>query len=137
MIAFEELLAVAYKKERVQSRRLAKGAAISEHVALVKTLEKAAGGQSLRDLVDARHAAQTRGRRRAAFARERGAPSARTARSAVPRSEPSAWRGWFDGSALPNPGRLGIGGVLRAAGETVEISVAAGTATAARRNISR
>jgi ribonuclease HI len=27
---------------------------------------------------------------------------------------PAAWQAWFDGSALPNPGRMGIGFVLRA-----------------------
>lgn len=36
-------------------------------------------------------------------------------------SEP--WRAWFDGSALPNPGRLGIGAVLLGPdGERVELS---------------
>ncbi len=42
-------------------------------------------------------------------------------------AEAGAWIGWFDGSALPNPGRIGIGGVLKGpGGERVEISVAAG-----------
>ncbi|UGQ48301.1 ribonuclease HI family protein [Massilia endophytica] len=44
-----------------------------------------------------------------------------------PAPSPTAWRGWFDGSAHPNPGRLGIGAVLRGpAGEHVEISERAG-----------
>ncbi|MFM0518824.1 MULTISPECIES: ribonuclease HI family protein [Caballeronia] len=126
MIAFEELLAVAYKRERVLSRRLAKGAAISEHVALVRTLEKAAAGQSLRDLVDARRAAQTRHADALRSRERRHAERAnRTKRNTE--IETHGWRGWFDGSALPNPGRLGIGGVLFGPlGETVEISVTAG-----------
>ncbi len=38
-----------------------------------------------------------------------------------------AWLAWFDGSAHPNPGRIGIGGLLRSPeGHTFEISSAAG-----------
>lgn len=40
---------------------------------------------------------------------------------------PLAWRGWFDGSAHPNPGRLGIGALLLGPnGERIEISAPAG-----------
>jgi len=125
MIAFEELLAIAYKKERALSRRLAKGASISAHDALVKTLEKAAGVQSLGDLVHARKAAKARAH--AALV----ARGERRSRSRAPAGRhdhpPGAWLAWFDGSALPNPGRIGIGGVLQSPeGEVVEISAAAG-----------
>ncbi len=124
MIAFEELLAVAYKKERMQSRRLAKGAALTEHAALVRTLQKAAGEQSLRDFVDARRAEQIRN---ADALRSRDARRAERSRPRRTEPEATGWRGWFDGSALPNPGRLGMGGVLVGPlGETVEISIAAG-----------
>jgi ribonuclease HI len=128
MIEFEELLAVAYKKERMQSRRLVRRAAFSEHAALVKTLEKAAGERSLRELVDARRAAHAR-----AADAERVRKLRRANRPAQPRpSEPHtehahAWTGWFDGSALPNPGRIGIGAVLKSpCGATLEISATAG-----------
>lgn len=48
------------------------------------------------------------------------------ARQAVSAS-PAAWRAWFDGSAHPNPGRIGIGVLLTGpAGERVEISRRAG-----------
>src|SRR5689334_15249432 len=48
------------------------------------------------------------------------------ARQAVPCTT-SAWRAWFDGSAHPNPGRIGIGAVLAGpGGEHVEISRRAG-----------
>ncbi|BAN22823.1 ribonuclease HI family protein [Caballeronia insecticola] len=126
MIDFEELAAVAYKKERMQSRRLSKGARLSEHEALLRTLQKAAGAQSLRAFIDARRAAQlkdaearrSRELRRAERVRERAAQAP---------DEERGWRAWFDGSALPNPGRLGIGGVLVGPlGETVEISRTAG-----------
>ena len=40
---------------------------------------------------------------------------------------PLAWRGWFDGSAHPNPGKLGIGALLLGPnGERIEVSQAAG-----------
>ncbi|SAK59476.1 bifunctional RNase H/acid phosphatase [Caballeronia temeraria] len=125
MIAFEELLAVAYKNERMQSRRLARGAAISEHAALVRTLQKAAGEQSLRDLIDARRATQIR---HADALRLRETRRAERQKPRETGFDTTGWRGWFDGSALPNPGRLGIGGVLLGPlGERVEISAAAGT----------
>ena len=39
----------------------------------------------------------------------------------------AAWLAWFDGSALPNPGRIGIGALLRGPqGQVVEISRRAG-----------
>ncbi|HEY0588850.1 MAG TPA: ribonuclease HI family protein [Pseudoduganella sp.] len=48
------------------------------------------------------------------------------ARQPVPTS-PGAWRAWFDGSAHPNPGRIGIGVLLSGpGGERVEISRRAG-----------
>jgi ribonuclease HI len=44
-----------------------------------------------------------------------------------PAPSPTAWRGFFDGSAHPNPGRIGIGAVLAGPqGERVEISERAG-----------
>ncbi|WP_250451078.1 ribonuclease HI family protein [Caballeronia sp. ATUFL_M2_KS44] len=128
MVDFEELLAVAYKKERVQSRRLAKHAALSEHAALVKTLTKAAATQSLRDLVDARLAAQAKAAD-ALRLRKRERAERANRRIAVDSSpaHDEAWIGWFDGSALPNPGRLGVGGVLKGPqGKSIEISAAAG-----------
>lgn len=57
------------------------------------------------------------------------AAAEKLARRAVPAS-PSAWRGWFDGSATPNPGRIGIGALLVGpAGQRVEISRRAGDGT--------
>ncbi|QBE66906.1 ribonuclease HI family protein [Pseudoduganella lutea] len=54
------------------------------------------------------------------------AAAEKLARRPVPPS-PSAWRGWFDGSATPNPGRLGIGALLLGpGGERIEISRRAG-----------
>ncbi|MEG2032871.1 MAG: ribonuclease HI family protein [Janthinobacterium sp.] len=55
---------------------------------------------------------------------------ARRAQLALKRQDdggPLAWRGWFDGSAHPNPGKLGIGALLLGPnGERIEVSAAAG-----------
>lgn len=54
------------------------------------------------------------------------AAAEKLARQPVPPS-PAAWHGWFDGSATPNPGRIGIGALLLGpAGERIEISRRAG-----------
>ncbi|MDR5738688.1 MULTISPECIES: ribonuclease HI family protein [unclassified Caballeronia] len=129
MVELHELLAVAYRKERLRSRRLEKHAGLSEHAALVRTLEQAAAGQPLRELIVTRRAAQakaaearrTRQLERANRTKRRPASGDSSARHC------DAWIGWFDGSALPNPGRLGIGGLLKAPhGRSVEISATAG-----------
>jgi ribonuclease HI len=127
MFEFEELLSIAYKKERAQSRRLSKGASMSARDALVKTLEKSAGAQTLGELVHAR---------RLARARAHEAAKARAVSKVAPRLRAhlheqhdahDTWLAWFDGSAMPNPGRIAIGGLLRSPhGETLEISAAAG-----------
>jgi len=53
----------------------------------------------------------------------------RLARQPAPASS-FAWRAWFDGSAHPNPGRIGIGVLLSGpGGERVEISRRAGHGT--------
>lgn len=135
MIDFDELCSIAYKKERAQSRRLARDAALSPHDALVRILEKSAGEKPLDQLVIARRAAQHMAQTSAQQAREARAArqnAVRAARAATPGSwnagrRVDTWTAWFDGSALPNPGRLGIGGLLAGPqGETVEISAPAG-----------
>ncbi|WP_250464376.1 ribonuclease HI family protein [Caballeronia sp. GAFFF2] len=124
MIDVEELLAVAYKKERERSRRLSKGASLSEHEALIRTMAKVAGSQSLADLIATRRATQ---QKYADAVRTREAERASRANRKPVVTDAPAWRGWFDGSALPNPGRVGIGAVLQSPqGEVVEISAEAG-----------
>jgi ribonuclease HI len=125
MFDFEELVAIAYKKERASSRRLARGARISAHDALVRTLEKAAGEGSLSELVHARRSQRSR-EQEVAKAREAARASAHAGRPCA-ETPAGVWLAWFDGSATPNPGRIGIGGLLRnPEGETVTISAAAG-----------
>ena len=63
---------------------------------------------------------------RAASTRERKA-ALEARRKASHQGPPAAWRAWFDGSAHPNPGRCGIGGLLQGpGGASIEISQAAG-----------
>lgn len=59
------------------------------------------------------------------------AAAARLARRAVPPA-PGQWQAWFDGSATPNPGRIGIGALLLGPdGERIEISRRAGEGSSA------
>ena len=121
MPEFDELTAAAFKTERVTGRRLARSAGITQLQALRQTLETAAGGPGLPQLLAAR-------------ARQRDADAARVAakaqskaawlalKKAPGQAAPHAWRAWFDGCAHPNPGRIGIGALLTGPqGERVEI----------------
>lgn len=121
-----DLNTAAYQGERTASRRLAKAAGITETEALLRVLEQAAGPAGLPALLLAR--AMERDAelaRRAARLRERADKLA--AREAGRQPPPGAWSAWFDGSAHPNPGKLGIGGLLCGPdGERVEISERAG-----------
>jgi ribonuclease HI len=123
---FEELCALAFHGERVASRRVALRTGVTEEAALRATLERSAGPAGLALLCDQRRQAKadTAARAGARAARKESANALRAARhdgAATP------WRGWFDGSAHPNPGRCGIGAcLLGPGGESVEISRAAG-----------
>ncbi|MDC8756542.1 ribonuclease HI family protein [Janthinobacterium fluminis] len=126
MPEFEELIAAAHHSERVRARRLARHGAMPERDALRQTLEQAAGTQGLAGLL--RERAQERlaeaGRRAAQTARKAEALARKRAGNAAPAT---AWQAWFDGSAQPNPGRIGIGGLLTSpAGRRIEISRRAG-----------
>jgi ribonuclease HI len=127
MFEFEELLLVAYKRERTMSRRLSRLTSLSAHEALIQTLEKSAGPQTLAELVKARH-----GKRAVAQQvqkqREQERAAARAAKIPMPAARDAlAWHAWFDGSAHPNPGKIGIGGVLESPdGDIVKISATAG-----------
>jgi ribonuclease HI len=111
------LLSAAFTSELRASRRLASRTGCSLESALRETLEASAGARSLGELVAARDALRVADDARAA------------AIAQFPVGQPGAarWRAWFDGSARPNPGNCGIGGLLRGpGGEVVEISRAAG-----------
>lgn len=126
MTEFSQLHQAAYKAERSASRKLAAATGITEEEALLRTLTAAAGVAGLSILLADRLALLQADAARIQARAERNAALAvrRNARHDGPQA---AWRAWFDGSAHPNPGRCGIGGLLRGPdGATVEISRAAG-----------
>jgi ribonuclease HI len=127
MVEFEELLRIAYKKERATSRRLSKLTSLSAHAALTQTLEKSAGKQTLAELVSERHRERA-ATEQAQNRREHERAAARAASKPRPAvRDATAWHAWFDGSAHPNPGKIGIGGVLESPdGHVVKISALAG-----------
>ena len=126
MIEPSRLHDAAYKSERSASRKLAASAGISEDDALHRILTAAAGLAGLAALLAARLSLRQADeeRTRARAARAEALAASRSARHLGP---PAAWRGWFDGSAHPNPGRCGIGALLLGPdGASVEVSQAAG-----------
>ncbi|MFT5644850.1 MAG: ribonuclease HI [Janthinobacterium sp.] len=128
-ITEDALIAAAYNTERVASRRLARSAGLSPHAALKATLEKIAAAQGWPDLPGlllARAQAQ-----RATEARLAAKVQQQAANLALKKSRnapaPQAWLAWFDGSAHPNPGKIGIGGlIIGPAGQRIAISESAG-----------
>jgi len=123
---FEALATAAYKGERVAARRLAARMRLTEADALRQVLTEVAGLAGLARLLDERAQARLRDESlRAARTQHKAQREAlRMARMQPP---DDAWRGWFDGSAHPNPGQIGIGALLCGpAGERVEISRRAG-----------
>jgi len=124
--AFDVLATAAYKGERVAARRLASRLKITEADALHRVLTLAAGAQGLPQLLTGREQLRVRDdARRLAKTEEKAQQLA--LRKARMQPEAGAWRGWFDGSAHPNPGQIGIGALLCGpAGERIEISRRAG-----------
>jgi ribonuclease HI len=123
---FEELATAAYKGERVAARRLAARMRMTEADALHQVLTGAAGQAGLAVLMAERAQARLRDDQlRAAKKQEKAHQE--TLRKARMQAPTDAWRGWFDGSAHPNPGQIGIGALLCGpAGERMEISRRAG-----------
>lgn len=120
------LHAIAYKGERLTSRRLAQRTNISLSAALQATLEQVAGAKGLAMLVTERLAVQAAEDARAA-ARSQSRARALAQRQQRHDGPATPWRAWFDGSAHPNPGRCGIGALLVGpAGERIEITRPAG-----------
>jgi ribonuclease HI len=121
-----DLFEAANKAERAASRRLAGSTGMTAEQALRQTLEARAGEAGLAGLLAERRALRAGEQLRSAarLARKEAALALRQARHD---GAPTAWRAWFDGSAHPNPGRCGIGALLKGpGGELVEISQPAG-----------
>ena len=112
------------------SRRAAwRARSLSQEQALRLTLERAAAGGSLAQLLAQRNAerAAAQARVTARRAAQFGARAAKAARKLAPAG---AWQAWFDGSAHPNPGHCGIGAVLKGPnGEHIELCQDAGYGT--------
>ena len=123
---FDQLATAAYKGERVAARRLALRQQVSEAEALLQVMTQAAGALGLQQLLAEREQLRRRDeeRRNARIIFREQQQALRKARMQPPST---AWRGWFDGSAHPNPGQIGIGALLCGPdGQRVEISRRAG-----------
>lgn len=119
-----ELFDLAYKKERAAARKLVRMTGLSSEAALQQILKDAAGNQSLTDLLAARR--QLRMKETEKMLARRQAQQEARERKKNP-APADAWLAWFDGSCHPNPGRMGIGGVLQSPdGRIIEISRNAG-----------
>ena len=119
-------MTVAFERERAAARRLSRSGSLAPLAALLQILERAGAPAALGELIaerltlQAEHTKRRDGRRQAAVERH-----ARNQAKRLP--DPLAWHAWFDGSALPNPGRLGIGAILNGPdGSVRHISRAAG-----------
>jgi len=126
MIEHAELWKLAYKAERSASRKLALRFGLSAEETLRNVMETAAGDAGLAALVAQRGAllAASEARSDARKLEKERALAIRKARHDGPAN---GWRAWFDGSAHPNPGRCGIGGVIAApSGMRIELSREAG-----------
>jgi ribonuclease HI len=130
MPALDELLRAAYKTEMVLCRRLMRNSGLAQREALIQVLER--HGLPIAQLLAERVKAKADDAARKALHRQQkaGALAQKRAREQagnVEYTDPAVWLAWFDGSARPNPGRIGIGGVLRnPAGELFEHCAAAG-----------
>jgi len=126
MCTTAELSEIAYKKEKSASLRLAKRLGISTEAALTEVLSQAAGDGSLKELVTRRLKENAHIAAKIA-ARKQAKLNARAQKQAARQPDAGAWLAWFDGSCHPNPGKMGIGGLLRSPqGAETEISFNAG-----------
>jgi len=122
----KELFELAYKKERAAGRRLADETGVALEAALRQVMQQSAGQQSLEQLIARRRDERQRIAHGIAERRQRKVET-RAAQLRAQAPDPAAWLAWFDGATHPNPGRMGIGGVLRSpSGATTEISFHAG-----------
>ena len=122
MSKIEQFLALAFHSERVASRRLANRDSISEQQALEKILCNIAGDDGLAKLLEKRQTQVNINDERLAEKRQKKIQE-RALKDSQNQMPEGAWLAWFDGSARPNPGRCGIGVVLKGPqGELVEIS---------------
>jgi len=110
-----DLHSIAFKSELAASRRLARCNAQPPAAALAIVLGRAAKGQSLAQLVASRRQAQQaceRAREIRLRRQQEKQQRHHARRQSVGQGDGHTWHAHFDGSAHPNPGRLGIGATL-------------------------
>ena len=107
-----ELDAIAFKKEKSHAKRFAARSGIALCDALRQVLCAAALPRSLSELITDRRLAIAQQAARRQLRKLQQADAWQ--RKQTSRQPPvTHWQGWFDGSASPNPGQIGIGAVLR------------------------
>ncbi len=112
MPSFAELSEVAYKNERVRARRLAKQLGISEEDALEQVMQSASGAQLLSALLTQRRQEAEKVAAKIVAIKQAKA-EARANKLSAAKPDPNAWLAWFDGASHPNPGKMGIGGLVK------------------------
>lgn len=123
----QQLYQLAFKGERAAAAQLAARQQISPEQALRQVLSIAAGKAGLAQLLAERQAQAERVQRRQQARAATWAQRQRRDTSSAGSATGPVWRGWFDGSALPNPGRIGLGALLLGPqGEELRISQPAG-----------
>lgn len=127
MPTFADLIEVAYQRERVYARRLAKQLILAEEEALKRVMEIVAGEESLGTLISRRQKEKYEALTKVSAVKQ-AKKDARAKKIAASKADPNAWLAWFDGATHPNPGKMGVGGLLKKPdGEILEtISFAAG-----------
>lgn len=126
MPEFEQLTALAFHAEKVAARRLAIKESISVEQALERILHNVAGQDGLAQLLVHRQTLAHANLAKLASRRQKKIQE-RALKSAPDQLPDGAWQAWFDGSARPNPGRCGIGVLLKGPnGERLEICRDAG-----------
>ena len=133
MPTHDQLLAIAFKAELAKSQRLAKANITESHSpeqafehALKKILINIAGEQGLENLIATRLSDKEKIRihliARQQLQTEKLARHKQSNASAA-ELDGDTWRAYFDGSAHPNPGKIGIGGmIISPTGVKIEIS---------------
>jgi len=112
---YQQLLGIATRKEQALSRQLVKQKKLQAELALYKLLEQAAQNAGLKDIAEL---AQQRNSTKMAGVAQRLAKQVakqqdRKNRDLQPLSV-DTWLAWFDGSAVPNPGKCRFSCVLKA-----------------------
>lgn len=121
-VACAELDAIAFKKEKSHARRFAARSGVAICDALRQVLCAAASPRSLAELITDRRLVIEKQDARRQLRKLQQADAWQRKRTSR-RPPVTHWQGWFDGSASPNPGQIGIGAVLRSPfNEFIDIS---------------